>query len=76
MRPPICAVCDEEFESDGGALVTFRRSAEDEAWYERFDEEELVGHPPNVDWFCHAHANDARRLSDLTLSEAMERIRG
>ncbi len=72
MRPPECAICEVE---EACTLISFAKTAEDEDWYRRCDEEGFVGHPPNVDWFCADHAPAARALGHLTLREAFRMMK-
>lgn len=76
MEPPICSVCDldfrETYERDGpetGGLVSFAPGP---------DHVPLVGegHPDNEAWFCKDHWAAAQRLQQLTLREALARLRG
>ncbi len=73
MRPPECAICDVDVD-ESGALISFVRTAEDDEWYRRSEEEGFVGHPPNVDWFCANHASAARALKHLTIREAFREM--
>ena len=73
MRPPICEVCGERIEECEGSLISFARSAKDEDWHARAnDEPGFVGHPPELEWFCADHVARARELSHLTRAEAMQ----
>lgn len=70
MRPPICAICDTDFDpSEGGDTVHFEKEE---------DAEESppghVGHPPHVEWFCEKHVPRAQELTHLTRSEALEQF--
>ena len=70
MRPPICRICQQEFDpAEGGDLLSFQ-SHEDEEWPPG-----KTGHPSHQEWFCADHAGAARELTHLTLPEAMDRLR-
>lgn len=74
MRPPECAVCGEEFTAPDGRLVTFAERDSDRQWRERAAAERMVGHPPNVDWFCGVHAEAAVSLAGETIDVAMRTL--
>ncbi|MCB1742973.1 MAG: hypothetical protein KDK91_21535 [Gammaproteobacteria bacterium] len=74
MRPPECAVCGHRFDPAHGELIAFCRDDEADAWYARTHQDEIVGHPPNVEWFCERHAPLARELRDWSLGEALQRL--
>ena len=71
MRPPICAICHKDFYEDGG-MVQFALTEKDKEELKRFKEPDFVGHPPALEWFCEAHIKRARKLSNLTLAEAIK----
>lgn len=75
MRPPVCAVCDRNLEGDEGGLIYFVKGPSDLEWDLRAEEDDFVGHPPYAEWFCGEHYKLAQQYSDLTLGEAMKRIR-
>lgn len=76
MKPPICEICGEDFREDAeGGLVHFEQTEKDKAWHERMKAEGMVGHPPEVAWFCGKHYAKANALSHLTLSDAIPQIR-
>ncbi len=70
MRPPECSICGERFAPTSKSLVTFHKGERDEAWHQRAKSEGVVGHPPNVAWFCKNHQARATELCHLTLKEA------
>lgn len=74
MRPPECAVCGEEFTAPDGRLVTFAERDSDRQWRERVAAERMVGHPPNVEWFCGMHAEAAVALAGETIDVAMRTL--
>ena len=74
MRPPICAICDKEFDPDA-ELVTFKATEESREFDRRVREEGIVGHPPNREWFCRKHVEIAKKMMELTRSEALSKIR-
>jgi hypothetical protein len=73
MKPPICEVCDNDFRKDldnnksAGGLVSF-------ADYTELPEG-ITGHPKGLAWFCAKHINDAKFLSNLSKSIALEQLR-
>ena len=76
MRPPICAICDDDFDPSGpdetsGGSITFREGPDHTPLPDGMD-----GHPENVEWFCARHWAAAKALESFTLSEAMERLAG
>lgn len=75
MRPPECAVCGEEFTAPDGRLVTFAERDSDRQWRERVAAERMVGHPPNVDWFCGVHAEAAVALAGETIDVALTELK-
>ena len=74
MRPPECAVCGDEFTAPDGRLVTFAERDSDRQWRERAAAERMVGHPPNVEWFCGVHAQAAIDLAGETIDVAMRAL--
>jgi len=74
MRPPECAVCGDEFEAADGRLVTFAERDSDRQWRERAAAERMVGHPPNVEWFCAGHADAAAALAEQTIDAALSEL--
>jgi hypothetical protein len=74
MRPPECAVCGDEFTAPDGRLVTFAERDADRQWRERVAAERMVGHPPNVEWFCGVHAEAALALAGETIDVAMRAL--
>ena len=74
MKPPICSVCDIDFYKNGG-LVYFKETEEDTINNTRLQKKGMVGHPTNAFWFCEKHYAYAKKLSDLTKTEAFELIR-
>lgn len=78
MKPPICGICGavpDERSGERFETIAFRRTAADVEWYRRAEAPGFVGHPPNVEWFCPRHVDRARALTDLTVSEALVRLR-
>ncbi|MHA1397336.1 MAG: hypothetical protein ACTSSG_12190 [Candidatus Heimdallarchaeaceae archaeon] len=79
MKPPVCAICYKEFvdeyaENKGG-IVYFKKRKSDQKWEDEMRKEGMVGHPPNAEWFCSAHYEQAKALKDLTIDKAMEELR-
>lgn len=75
MKPSICELCHNPFDPDSGELLEFAKTASDAEWHRRAAAEALVGHPPNVAWFCPDHAERARTLTDQTLDDALAALR-
>lgn len=75
MRPPECAVCGDEFTAPDGRLVTFAERDSDRQWRERVAAERMVGHPPNVEWFCGVHGDAAAALAGLTIDAALTELK-
>ena len=77
MRPPVCAICGNDFRSDlnGGELIQFRLSEEDKEYNQRFSLRGFTGHPRGQEWFCKKHVKQAKRLSHLTFAEAKKKFR-
>jgi len=76
MEPPICKLCHEDFDPSGpghvtGGLLTFRPAPDHEPLPEG-----MTGHPENMAWFCARHWPAAAALEQLTLGEALARLRG
>ncbi len=74
MRPPACAVCGDEFDPTDGRLVTFAERDTDRQWRERVAATGMVGHPPNVEWFCGTHADAAAALAGDTIDVALRAL--
>jgi hypothetical protein len=75
MRPPICAVCGKEsMESGEMSLISFKKTKSDKKWERKSKKKGFVGHPPWKEWFCKEHAKQARKLSHLSVGEAMEEL--
>ena len=74
MRPPECVICGTN--DEGTCLLGFAMDPEAADWYKRAEEAGFVGHPPDQEWFCRAHAQRASTLTDLTLGEALRTMRG
>ena len=75
VRPPICVICDKEFDvKDEGGLVYFKKRPSDIEWEERMENIGGVGHPPYAEWFCEEHFNKALQLKHLTIDEALKQL--
>ncbi len=75
MRPPICAVCRKEsMEPDEMGLVSFAKSKSDKKWERKSRKKGFVGHPPWKEWFCSEHIQEARKLSNLTVGNALDEL--
>lgn len=76
MRPPICCICEERFDPGrSGDQVSFTRRPSDDAFHARMEREGLVGHPPEVEWFCGEHLAAAQALAHLSIAEALHELR-
>lgn len=76
MRPPECEACGLEFVPDDGAAVRCLPTPASQAWRDRAESDGVVGHPPDVGWFCGEHAPAARRWAEAhTLSEVIAAVR-
>jgi hypothetical protein len=72
MMPPICEICEMDFDPDeGGALLYFRKTEESRKFERKAEETGMVGHPPNAGWFCGNHVKAAKQLIHLPLDEAL-----
>lgn len=67
MKPPVCSVCDRQFEPNVDSLVAF-------ADYEPLPED-IVGHPQGLEWVCPEHIQAARSLRHLDSESAIARLR-
>ena len=72
MKPPICCICHNNFEPNEGGLIYFVETEEDKTANERLRQPGFVGHPPNAFWFCGEHYSEAKKLNDLTKTEAFK----
>ncbi|MCB1175467.1 MAG: hypothetical protein KDK39_17965 [Leptospiraceae bacterium] len=75
MKPPICAICDSDFDPNEGDLIFFKETAADKIQNERLAQPGFSGHPPNAVWFCARHLPLALRFQDRTLQQALVAIR-
>ena len=76
MRPPICEICDTEFDFHlKGGLLYFKETPEGKEFDRRVEEEAITGHPPDAGWFCSKHYSQAEELVHLTIQEAISIIR-
>ena len=75
MRPPICAICDKDFDDlERGGLVCFKKRPSDIEWDVKM-ETGMVGHPPYAEWFCEEHYSRAKELENLPIDEAMKALK-
>ncbi|MHA1266826.1 MAG: hypothetical protein ACTSRS_16435 [Candidatus Helarchaeota archaeon] len=72
MKPPICAICGRRFNPRKGKLIYFVRRPSDEEWHKKMEESDMVGHPPEAEWFCEKHYQRAAELQNLTIDKAFE----
>ncbi len=77
MRPPICDICDNDFDFTKGdcGLIYFCKRQSDIEWDKKMEEPGMVGHPPYARWFCPEHYKKARELGNLTVDKAMTKLR-
>ena len=77
MRPPICDICDEDFDFSKGncGLVYFKKRDKDLLWDKKMKETGMTGHPPYARWFCEKHYSKAKELENLTVDKAMAKLR-
>lgn len=75
MRPPICALCDQDA-LDGGDIIDFKKGPSDLEWDRKAERGDWIGHPPYADWFCKDHIAAAREVAHLSLPEAMRILKG
>ena len=76
MRPPMCYVCDKDFDTDEGDLLYFKKGEKGIAWDKKMEQPGFVGHPPYAEWFCNEHIEEWKKLQHLTFSEAKKKIKG
>ncbi len=62
----VCFVCGKP--TPGAELVYFKETKRNKTWGG-------FGNPPNAGWFCEAHHEKAKKLSELTIKDAIEKIR-
>ena len=68
MKPAICPVCNtSSIQSPKGEWVTFLD-------YKSLDEEE-IGHPVGLEWFCGHHVDETKLLLNKNSSKAIEALR-
>ena len=75
MKPPICYICDKRFKDDEGGLIWFGKRKSDIEWQERMERNKSIGHPPWAAWFCGDHYEEAKKLNDLTIDKALQKLR-
>ncbi len=74
MRPPICVVCSKRFLEKGG-MVQFKLTEKEKESSKKFKMSGFIGHPIGLEWFCEKHIDEAKRLSHLTLADALKIMR-
>jgi hypothetical protein len=77
MRPPVCDICDKDFDftRDNCGLVYFKKRQSDIEWDKRMKKNSMTGHPPYARWFCPEHYSEAVKLSSLAVDEAIKKLR-
>jgi hypothetical protein len=75
MRPPICRICDKTLEGvDDGGLIYFKKRPSDIKWEEKMEKIRGTGHPPNAEWFCEKHYDEASNLKNLPIDKALKKL--
>lgn len=68
MRPAVCKVCNTSaIQSPNGEWIQFSD-------YKSLDDEE-IGHPDGLEWFCENHVEAAKLLSNKNYSDAIGELR-
>ncbi|MBU0527542.1 MAG: hypothetical protein ABH983_01630 [Candidatus Micrarchaeota archaeon] len=76
MMPPVCKICNKDFRNEEECgLLHFKKTEKDDEFDRKCEEDGFVGHPPYAAWFCKEHYEEAKKLINLTLDEAMEILR-
>ena len=79
MKPPICSICYNEFsdelEEKKGGLIYFKKRKSDQKWEDEMRKEGFTGHPPYAAWFCKDHYEEAIKLKELPIDEAMAKLK-
>jgi len=76
MRPPICEVCNVRFDPNvEGGLLFFKKTRKGIEFNRKVAEEGFTGHPPDAGWFCGTHIEAAKKLSNLTINQALSVLR-
>jgi len=68
MRPPICAICSRDSRDHPELKFDWVRFSD-------FEAIEGPGHPEGLEWFCADHLEQARRMKDFPMKEAIQKIR-
>ncbi|MFK7920288.1 MAG: hypothetical protein AB8G14_19605 [Ilumatobacter sp.] len=77
MKPPICEVCNDRFDSTPDHLVSFSTTKRGAEFSDRQRNERIVGHQPDDGWFCDIHLEQAISLSsEMTLAQAVAEMKG
>ncbi len=78
MKPPICVACYKDFRTNitEGGLVEFQHTQKDKENFEKSKRMHHICHPPATEWFCSEHYEKAKKLTHLTLVEALKILRG
>jgi len=76
MMPPCCCLCGADFfPPDGGDLVHFALTPQDAKDLKAMEANHISGHPPNAEWFCAAHLEQAQQLKGHALNAALQVLR-
>lgn len=71
--PPICEICSKEFNPDKeGGLIYFKETEKGRAFERKAKAEKITGHPPDATWFCGLHYEEAEKLVNLKIGDAMK----
>jgi len=69
MKPAICGVCGVSVvQSSDGDWIAFSD-------YKKSPDNEEIGHPEGLEWFCEDHLEGARLLSGRKRAEALRALR-
>ncbi len=76
MRPPICAICDEDFREvpENGDGIYFKLSDSDKQYNKKIEKSGIAAHPAGFEWFCVKHLKIAVKYKHLTVDEAIDKI--
>ncbi|MHA1671435.1 MAG: hypothetical protein ACTSV5_12780 [Promethearchaeota archaeon] len=73
MKTPICCICHNRLkDTDKAGLIYFKETETDKKWKQKMEEKGMVGHPPYAEWFCEDHYQEAIKLKENTITEALK----
>lgn len=72
MKPPICEICQKRL-----SINTADGAAGGLVWFKDYQDlpQGMVGHPQGLAWFCGEHYKQAQVLDDLTITDAIRKIK-